>query len=576
MKKLLQAVSAAGLLACGAAPSLATITMTASHGPGVVETDAINLGGNLWYVVINLKSDSIFPWVMIQGDNTNDVIMAIDVFNTSGGNTILNINVSDGAGGMASIGAIEELYVHTPATTWVGFTDLKFTGDFGTPTGANVFTTGRADWIDVGGDWRMNFKINDTSGTSHNQSFIIRGDLLGGSIYNNIGNLHQLSVGGDIAGTSLNPIEIWAKGNIGPIVADSISEVRIGSQTAGFTGYSTVTSITTRTGDFTSSFPMTMASLGNLNTDTAMNIYGDFDADITINNAMASSSTIYRIGGSLASTAVLSLPANGLLGNIIINANGGSGQFLGDIEVGATALSPNYATLSKDIGDGAAGKAPFNFHQFTGPLPGSRADLDCNPFHTEYIAVGACETVTDLDEAVIDHYGPVYAAGEGPHYRVEFLPAFFDPYTGPVWTDVTPQFEVDATRTATASASNNRKVYIVASKDNNNGFNAAGRFRFRPIDGKVKCANVAGNPDVAYNSSIVSGDLGNTSSGTQHHWYQFRVGLTVCPLGAPLFENDQVNASDLAAWIDEPFEVNMDGRICGQDFADMAAAYTPE
>lgn len=40
-----------------------------------------------------------------------------------------------------------------------------------------------------------------------------------------------------------------------------------------------------------------------------------------------------------------------------------------------------------------------------------------------------------------------------------------------------------------------------------------------------------------------------------------------------LFEGNQVNPSDLAAWIDSPFEVNMDGQVCAQDFADMSAAY---
>ncbi|MCC5824137.1 MAG: hypothetical protein LAT64_08500 [Phycisphaerales bacterium] len=42
------------------------------------------------------------------------------------------------------------------------------------------------------------------------------------------------------------------------------------------------------------------------------------------------------------------------------------------------------------------------------------------------------------------------------------------------------------------------------------------------------------------------------------------------------FENDQVNASDLAAWLEDPFEVNMDGRICSDDFALMSSAYEPE
>lgn len=285
---------------------------------------------------------------------------------------------------------------------------------------------------------------------------------------------------------------------------------------------------------------------------------------------------------------------DGLAGQIIVNAEMTGGDWNGSVRVNtslnaslplidlsptsATAdeVAPHYKVLSHRLGGGAVGLAPFNFHQFTGPLPTSRNDLDCNPFHTEFLAVGDCETITDLNEAIIDHYGPVFVSGEGPHYRVEFLPAFFDPSTGPQWINVTDQFEVDESRTATASNTSNRKVYIVPSKDNASAFNAAGRFRFRPIADKVKCANVNGTPNVAYQSSVVSGDLGNTSSGTQYHWYQFRVALAPCPPGSMLFEGDQVNASDLTAWISNPFEVNMDGQICTQDFALMTSAYEPE
>lgn len=238
----------------------------------------------------------------------------------------------------------------------------------------------------------------------------------------------------------------------------------------------------------------------------------------------------------------------------------------------APHAAPYYKALSHTFGGGAVGLAPFNFHQFAGPAPASRADLDCNPWHTEFIVVGDCEEVTSLNAAVIDHYGPVYADGSGPHYRIEFRPAFTAP-GNPTWYDVSAQFEVDTAATATSSTSTNRAVRIVPVPTNSNGFEAAGTFRFRPLDGKIKCAGVTGNPDVAYDSGIVSGDFGNTTSGTQHHWYQFRVGLSPCPGGSPLFENDRVNPSDIAAWIDEPFEVNMDGQICQQDLADLLAAY---
>lgn len=344
-----------------------------------------------------------------------------------------------------------------------------------------------------------------------------------------------------------------------------MSEVRIGSQTAGYSGFTSIGLIETTSGDFESSATMMMNSL------VGMNIDGDFDADVTIKNAMTSSSTLFRIGGSFATTAVLSLPANGLVGSIRINANGGSGQFLGDVKVGNTTLNTNYTTLSKDLGNGVAGAAPYNFHQFTGPLPSSRNDLDCNPFHTEFLAVGDCEAITDLNEAIIDHYGPVFVSGEGPHYRVEFLPAFFDPSTGPQWINVTDQFEVDESRTATASNTSNRKVYIVPSKDNASAFNAASasapsRTRSSaPMSTahRMSRINPASSP-ATWATPLRARSTTGTSSASP------------CPPGSMLFEGNQVNASDLAAWIDNPFEVNMDGRVCAQDFALMSGAYDPE
>jgi hypothetical protein len=317
---------------------------------------------------------------------------------------------------------------------------------------------------------------------------------------------------------------------------------------------------------------MTMANLGQgtPNPIGTVSIGGDFDADITFQGSMHPE-MIYDIGGEYASTARFEWPANGLRGMVIVNSNNTGDAFLGTVDISSLTLTTDYTDLSSTFGGGSIGAAPFNFHQFTGPAPLDRNDLDCNPYHTEYLAVDACGDAPGLREAVIDHYGPVFVSGTGPHYRVEFRPAFTG--GGPVWYDVTSQFEVDTAQTATTDGLSNRNAVIIPAAGNTNAFNAAGFFRFRPLPGKVKSANVTGTPDVAYDSSVVSGDLGNTASGTQYDWYQFRVGLVACPPGSLLFEGDQVNASDLAAWIDAPFEVNMDGQICSQDFADMSAAY---
>jgi hypothetical protein len=293
--------------------------------------------------------------------------------------------------------------------------------------------------------------------------------------------------------------------------------------------------------------------------------------------------SIFRIGGTLGSGVTIELendpldPSDvGLKGQIVVNQSNGTGDWMGTVQINdgstLTSLAENYTTLSTSIGNGAAGLAPFNFHQFTGPMPADPADLDCNPFHTQTIFVGNCEgDLPTLREVVIDHYGPVFASGTGDHYRVEFRPDYFPSD----WENVTHLFQVDETQTATTNGGANRKV--VLKTVSSAGIQASGYFRFRPLANKVKCANVSGIPDVAYDSNIVSGDLGNTSSGSQYDWYQFRMRLRVCrQTEMIIFENEQVNAADITAWIDQPFEVNMDGQVCSQDLADMLAAYNAQ
>lgn len=567
---LIQSVTTACVVGSLAAHAGAAITIT---GSGASHSVTAGSAPGKWIVTIDAttpQTSGSVPRLTLSGASS-DVIELLQINNSTAGNTHVELTIG---GGLTQnpLAGIEDIAISNPATTRFGFHDLKFAGDLGVAGSGNTMTVNWANYIWVGGDWYANFVI-DGNQTANQESLVIDGDILEGGIYNNVGRFKDIQVQGVISGPSLDPVEIWSATEIQYVRADDMSEVRIGSQTAGFSGFTEVGYIQVLGGgDFVSSAPMTMDSLDYLN------IGGNFDADITVNSAL-SSTQASRIEGDFASTAILSLPSNGLPGSIRINAAGGSGQFLGDIDVGSTTINANYTTLSQDIGNGAAGAAPFNFHQFAGPL-GSGDVRDCNPFHTEFRAVDICDEPTRVDEVVIDHYGPVHTNGTGPYYRIEFRPAFLDP-NGPTWFDVSSQFQVDTTRTSSSPTESNRKVYIIP-KDQDNGFNAAGIFRFRPLvaegeGNKVRCSNVYGSPNVAYQSSVVSGDLGSTT-GTQHHWYQFRVGLLYpdCESSSMLFENDRVNASDLTAWVNNPFEVNMDGQICTQDFALMTSAYEPE
>ena len=250
---------------------------------------------------------------------------------------------------------------------------------------------------------------------------------------------------------------------------------------------------------------------------------------------------------------------------------------LGPTDLNRLILTENYTTLSDSIGGGAFGNSPFNFHQRE-EAPPAGENRDCNPYQLEVVDVGRSE---ELRSVVISHYGPVYVVTEntdpialcdeidtGPHFRVEFLP-WMD--VNPAWVDRTSLFEVDLCETSYDDPITlSRTVKLVAKDNNAKGFKAAGTWRIRPLAGRVKSGGYY-NPDVEYDSSVVSGDLGGAGD---YSWYQFDVRLVLQPGVFALDSGNGVQASDLSQWIDTPYETNADGETDSQDFIDMAEQYT--
>lgn len=82
-------------------------------------------------------------------------------------------------------------------------------------------------------------------------------------------------------------------------------------------------------------------------------------------------------------------------GQIIINAGNGGGEWNGAISIDETTISgPNYTQTSAQLGGGAVGLAPFNYHA-----------TNCIPAHNS--------TVTSEPSTVtLSHYGPVEKHGD--------------------------------------------------------------------------------------------------------------------------------------------------------------------
>lgn len=244
--------------------------------------------------------------------------------------------------------------------------------------------------------------------------------------------------------------------------------------------------------------------------------------------------------------------SSGLAGQVIINQNNESGtMWPGEFGIGGTLASPTieikptggddtapyYTLLSDQLGGGAIGLAPFNFHQRTSAPPGGVA-LDCDPYQEELRVIDISDP--PLMSVRIRHYGPVYAdeTEDGPHFRVEWKLLAHH-----AWQDRTSLFEVDFTATAGDEENGHRDAVITAASGNTTGFTSFGYWRIRPYADLVRCALVDGNPDVAYDSNVTGPDAGTGSPS--HDWYAFRVALTSGSM--MLIQNEEVTLADLAA-----------------------------
>lgn len=236
-----------------------------------------------------------------------------------------------------------------------------------------------------------------------------------------------------------------------------------------------------------------------------------------------------------------------------------------------------YIYLSSELGGGAIGRAPFNFHQRESAPP-SGVLPDCKPHQKEVYSV---TSLTSLTEVEIHHYGPVYYddSETGNPFRIEFKSAIGAGGAQPQWVDRTSYFRVKttgtgATNTTSSMGNPNRVLFIEGDPSkNNHGFEAAGSWRIRLDGDHVKCAGVDGNPSVEWVSSIVDADCCGTDT-TEYYWYQFSVVFPNESTGEAMLQGPNgAQMSDVSGWLQTPFEVNADGDTDLQDFAEVVDSY---
>lgn len=172
----------------------------------------------------------------------------------------------------------------------------------------------------------------------------------------------------------------------------------------GFAGLSDVGTIRTTNGSFSN-----INDIVEMNSIELFDIARDFVGEMQVSMPLASSGLI-RIDENLQSSSTIGLPANGLVGQIIINASDTAGTWDGDITVGNTTLAPNYPNTADSLGGGAAGLVPFDLHgEDSWPLDGGSVDL----------AGDATNAPSPNNAITVRHYGPVRFDGTGSPITVK-------------------------------------------------------------------------------------------------------------------------------------------------------------
>ena len=422
---------AGGTLSLAAAPPArlyAAITVTATPASGPSSTVTVLPDGKHRVILDTTVTDqpTTFNVRGVAGDRIENVIVnantpqtvVVDIRATTPGLAIQSVDLID-------MGA---------STAHVVLTDLRTTGDVGTIR-VNTVTD-----INVQGNLTGDIVLPPRfyGGEASLVRGIVSGRILGDILVEH-GAIYILQAGLSI-GTADNFSQIRTKLSLQVLMAGEIY-AHIDTLANGGSGVTGL--FQTTTGSFTGSLLTSAIQTPGGAQTAAILISRDLDADVTVlgdirnhNNGLpvvqvggkiVAGHTL-RVGGSLESGAALRIvEPQGLRGQVILNASNSAGQWLGPVNVAATALAPTprYPHASSSLGGGAVGLVPFHLHEG-----------DCSPAPNAVIHESAAPSPTAPIRA--GFYGPVTWKGAAPPIAIETRPIG----SAEPWTDVTHCFTV--------------------------------------------------------------------------------------------------------------------------------------
>ncbi len=570
-------------------------SMEYSNGANV-SINPVSPGSNRYIVEIEQVSSGANAIVLLDSDDSGDIIERIiisDNQNINKDQVILTIRKNLQFDVLrSSIAGVEEIVLESPSGICLDLRHVYIDGYLGSPIEHKELRASSIYQISVGGNVYASVVANDESevlSVFDDIEMVVDGSVIGGGVYNYSSDISFINIAGDVTSLPGRRAEIWSAGNVGNLSVSGDFDGRIGVNGSSEDSYSSVNNINIGK-DFLGGRFMQMNSLASLS------VGGNFDAKIQINSKM-NIGGIYSVGGEMSAiyyvddpndpsddntpnfldgARISFLPSDGLQGQVVVNSDGNildAGGLMHFAFMGISDyLDPNYTYLSDELGGGAFGVAPFNFHQRDTAPPAGIA-RDCDPYHHEVVTVPALSD-NAIPIVTLDHYGPVYIVNDGTeptageHFIVEFKP---DYQTGtPTWFDRSDQFIVNDAGTSSANAK--RKIEITKSDSKGTGFQASGHWRITPVQGKVFCGGVAGSLPASYFSDVQASTVSTTLIPETNYWYTFRV-IQQAPQSLLLDSGNGPSSTDLSIWLQDPYETNGDGDIDSNDFVDMAEHY---
>ncbi|MFN9974550.1 MAG: hypothetical protein ACK58T_32130 [Phycisphaerae bacterium] len=343
---------------------------------------------------------------------------------------------------------------------------------------------GHLQQLTIRGSVGQNHDISVLNG--YLQSCQISGNLAA-TVYVPKGSISSLNVGGAITVPN-HPVfgyeGILARDGINILTANSISNTNIIANKAGSGNIGLIRTTQTFSGSTakganlqgsgSSTFGVLVQGT-SAPTNSNMNFRGDAAEPFILSGGLAAGTTI-NISGSLAgSNASITLPANGLKGQIIINskeglpANTPDGVWTGEVRVGGVLLenTPQYEIPSAELGGGAVGLVPFHLYKVDS-TPESIAPTEGTPevvwdsdIRASAFPISGNPTVGPAVKVAF--YGPVAESNPASSVPPVSIGIMVPDGTNSTFFELTNRFDVV---TATAGVGQKSRVVEIRGKQN--------------------------------------------------------------------------------------------------------------